>query len=201
MYERTAVLTAAIPLINVETGLIEALGSARTDCYRQEYDGGGRRAKHCPDLPTTPRYEPDRLLNHALYTDALPGSIIKPIMAAGLLREPSYRRKVLADRVAADFIRLQDELKGSDSIAFLNRMFWADKAWANCDRPREIQQAALLLGWNAGCDEASFRCGRLNVLFGYADGKRIRKDAARTPLGSSILYGRLLTEPAGRARP
>lgn len=200
MYEKAAVRMAAVALIDIATGRIEALGSAHTDCYRQEFDGPGRNAGDCPDLPSTPHYEPDRLLNHALYTDALPGSIIKPIMATGFLGDPRYRKKIVADRVAADFMRLQDELKGSDSVAFLNRMFCADTAWANCDRPRDIQQAALRFGWDLGCLEASFRCGRLNVLFGYADSRRIRNDTARMPLGASVLYGRLLTEPASAKR-
>lgn len=200
MYEKAAVRMAAVALIDIATGRIEALGSAHTDCYRQEFDGPGRNAGECPDLPSTPHYEPDRLLNHALYTDALPGSIIKPIMATGFLSDPRYRKKIVADRVAADFVRLQDELKGSDSVAFLNRMFCVDKAWANCDRPRDIQQSALLFGWDLGCLDPSFRCGRLNVLFGYPDTRRIRKDTARMPLGASVLYGRLLTEPASLKR-
>ena len=200
MYEKAAVRMAAVALIDIATGRIEALGSAHTDCYRQEFDGPGRNAGECPDLPTTPHYEPDRLLNHALFTDALPGSIIKPIMATGFLRDPRYRKKIIADRVAADFVRLQDELKSSDSVAFLNRMFCIDKAWTNCDRPRDIQQAALLFGWDPGCLDPSFRCGRLNVLFGYPDASRIRKDTVRMPLGASVLYGRLLTEPASSKR-
>ena len=200
MYEKAAVRMAAVALIDIPTGRIEALGSAHTDCYAQEFDGPGRNAGECPDLPSTPHYEPDRLLNHALFTDALPGSIIKPIMATGFLSDPRYRKKIVADRVSADFIRLQDELKSSDSVAFLNRMFCVDKAWANCDRPRDIQQAALLFGWDLGCLDPSFRCGRLNVLFGYPDTRRIRKDTARMPLGASVMYGRLLTEPASLKR-
>src|SRR6185436_20896419 len=54
MYEKAAVRMAAVALIDVATGRIEALGSAHTDCYRQEYDGSGRRAGNCPDLPTEP---------------------------------------------------------------------------------------------------------------------------------------------------
>ncbi|MGH8672772.1 MAG: hypothetical protein ACREVG_00505, partial [Burkholderiales bacterium] len=196
MYENAAVRMAAVALIDVPTGRIEALGSAHSDCYRQEFDGPGRNARQCPDLPTTPHYEPDRLLNHALFTAALPGSIIKPIMATGFLHDARYRKKIVAERVAADFTRLQDELKGSDSVAFLNRMFCVDKGWANCDRPRDIQQAALRFGWNPGCVEPSFRCGRLNALFGFSDVTRLRNDTARMPLGASVLYGRLLTEPA-----
>ncbi len=200
MYEKAAVRMASVALIDIPTGRIEALGSAHTDCYAQEFDGSGRKPGECPDLPSTPHYEPDRLLNHALYTDALPGSIIKPIMATGFLSDRRYREKIVADRVSAGFVRLQDELKGSDSVAFLNRMFCADKAWANCDRPRDIQRAALLFGWDSGCLDPSFRCGRLNVLFGYPDAQRLRTDTARMPLGASIMYGRLLTEPASPKR-
>ncbi len=200
MYEKAAVRMSAIALIDVATGRIEALGSAHTDCYRQEYDGGGRRAGHCPDLPTAPHYEPDRLLNHALFTDALPGSLIKPIMAVGFMRDPNYRKKILAERISPAFLRLQDELKGSDSVAFLNRMFCIEKGWTNCDRPRDIQQAALQFGWDSGCADPSFRCGRLNVLFGFPDSSRIRTDSARTPLGTSVMFGRLLVEPASPKR-
>jgi hypothetical protein len=135
MYEKAAVRMAAVALIDIPTGKIEALGSAHSDCYRQEFDGPGRNAAQCPDLPTTPRYEPDRLLNHALFTPALPGSIIKPIMATGFLQDARYRKKIEGERVSREFTRLQDELKGSDSVAFLNRMFCVDKGWANCDRP------------------------------------------------------------------
>ncbi len=200
MYEKAAVRMAAVALIDIPSGRIEALGSAHSECFRQEYDGPGRNARDCPNLPSTPHYEPDRLLNHALFTDALPGSIIKPIMATGFLRDRRYRTKVMSDRVSKDFVRLQDELKSSDSVAFLNRMFCADKGWTNCERPREIQQAALQFGWDLGCQEPSFRCGRLNVLFGHPDTGRIRQDTTRRPLGASILYGRLLTEPASPKR-
>jgi hypothetical protein len=196
MYEKAAVRMAAVAVIDVPSGRIEALGSAHSDCYRQAYDGAAGKLRGCPELPSAPRYEPDRLLNHALYTDALPGSLVKPIMATGFLRDAAYRKKILADRVSKDFVRLQDELKGSDSVAFLNRMFCMEKGWTNCERPQAVQQAALQFGWDAGCDFASFRCGRLNVLFGYPDSSRIRADTARMPLGASILYGRILVEPA-----
>jgi len=200
MYEKAAVRMAAVALIDIPSGRIEALGSAHSGCYRQEYDGPGRSARDCPNLPTLPHYEPDRLLNHALYADALPGSIIKPIMAAGFLRDAKYRARVASDRIAPNFVRLQDELKGSDSIAFLNRMFCADKGWTNCARPADIQKAAMQFGWDQGCDEASFRCGRLNVLFGHPDNGRVRTDSTRRPLGASVLYGRLLVEPASGKR-
>ena len=69
-------------------------------------------------------------------------------MATGFLRDPAYRKKILAERVSPDFVRLQDELKGSDSVAFLNRMFCIDKGWTNCERPRDDPAggAAVRLG-------------------------------------------------------
>jgi hypothetical protein len=39
------------------------------------------------------------------------------------------------------------------------------------------------------------------VLFGLPSTSRIRKDTGRTPLGASVIYGRLLTEPAVAASP
>src|SRR6185369_11570591 len=39
MYERAAVRMAAVAVIDVPSGRIEALGSAHSDCYQQEYDG------------------------------------------------------------------------------------------------------------------------------------------------------------------
>jgi hypothetical protein len=116
-------------------------------------------------------------------------------MATGFLRDAQYRKRVVSDRISPAFLRLQDELKGSDSAAFLDRMFCVDKGWTGCDRPLAVQQAALQFGWDAGCQEPSFRCGRLNVLFGFPDNNRVRKDSSRTPLGTSVMFGRLLVEP------
>ena len=157
MYERAAVRMAGIAVIDIASGTIEALGSAHSDCYRQEYDGPGRNARECPELPARPHYEPDRLLNHALFTDALPGSTIKPIMGLGFMRDGAYRKRILAERMSREFTRLQSELKSSDSVAFLNRMFCGDKGWKNCERPRHVQEAASLAGWNWGCTEPSSR--------------------------------------------
>jgi hypothetical protein len=195
MYERAGVRMAGIAIIDIPSGTIQALGSAHSNCYGQEYDGPGRNVRECPDLPAHPHYEPDRLLNHALFTDALPGSTIKPIMAIGFMRDAAYRKRILAERVSGDFVRLQSELKSSDSVAFLNRMFCGDRGWQNCDRPRQVQRAALLAGWNSGCAEPSSRCGRLDVLFGRPSHERIRADTERPPLGTTVMYGRVLVEP------
>ncbi len=41
----------------------------------------------------------------------------------------------------------------------------------------------------------------MNALFGVADVTRLRSDTNRSPLGTSVLYGRLLTEPASVKKP
>jgi hypothetical protein len=190
MHEKAAVAMQAVCARRYSDRRIEALlGSAHktshTTALAQEFDGTARRARECPDLPTTPHYEPEYACwNHALLRGmrCLARSY-KPNLATGFLRDPVYRRKIGRGTHRGRFHRLQDELKGSDSVAFLNRMFCADKGGTNCERPRDIQQAAVLLGWDLGCSDPSFRCGRLNVLFGYpataAHPHRHRPPAAR----------------------
>ena len=175
---------AAVALIDIPTGRIEALGSAHTDCFRQEFDGTGRNARAMPRSPdarrATSRTGCSITRSSRMRCRARSSSPSWRRVFCAIRR---YRKKIVAERVTADFIRLQDELKGSDSVAFLNRMFCADKGWTNCDRPRDIQQAAVLLGWDLGCLEPSFRCGRLNVLFGYPARRAYASDIARMPLG------------------
>src|SRR5437764_14467641 len=85
LLEHAMVRMAAVAVIDVESGRIEALAGALSPCTREEYDGPGRSA-HCDHrLPYPIRYRPDALLNPAVFHDAMPGSIIKPIMAAAFL--------------------------------------------------------------------------------------------------------------------
>jgi len=80
MLEKAVVRMAAVAVIDVASGRIEALAGALTPCTRQEYDGPGR-GKGCDKrLPYAPRYRPDALLNPAVFHDAMPASVIKPIM-------------------------------------------------------------------------------------------------------------------------
>jgi hypothetical protein len=199
LYESAAVRMAAVALIDVKSGRIEALGSAHTPCYRQDHDGPGHDPD-CPDAPFRPRYDRDRLLNHALYVDAMPASTVKPVMALGFLMDtPAYRAKPALDE-------LWHDLKTSDSAAFLDRLFCGreiDPArrwnWRECRRPERVQEAARLLGWNLECTRESDSpdCAKLDVLFGRPAGKRLVAEARKQPLGLPLLYGRLYTEPSG----
>jgi hypothetical protein len=201
MYESAAVRMAAVALIDVASGRIEALGSAHTPCYVQDHDGPGHAAG-CPDAPFRPRYDRDRLLNHALFVDAMPASTVKPIMALGFLMDtPAYRARPALDD-------LWQDLKTSDSAAFLDRLFCgrevdASRRWRDCQRPQRVQEAARQLGWNLECGRDNFSpdCAKLDVLFGRPAGRRLVAEARKQPLGKSLLYGQLFVEPSGAQSP
>ena len=48
----------------------------------------------------------------------------------------------------------------SDSARFLDRMFCADQAFGQCDRPWRIQAMASAFGWNDDCSAPHFDCGQ-----------------------------------------
>ena len=79
---------AAVAIIDVASGRIEALAGALSPCTRQEYDGPGARRACDQRMPYPIRYRPDALLNPAVFHDAMPASTIKPIMAAAFLSDP-----------------------------------------------------------------------------------------------------------------
>jgi hypothetical protein len=197
MLEHALVRMAAVAIIDIPSGRIEALAGSLSPCTREEYDGPGRSA-HCDKrLPYPVRYRPDALLNPAVFHDAMPGSVIKPIMATAFLSDPDVGARWLASE-RADWQRtdwpspdsLRGQLMRSDSARFLDRMFCADTGFAHCRRPWEVQQAALAFGWNARCTEAREDCGKRDLLFGGA-----ADPAADRPFATLVPYGRLLVEP------
>jgi hypothetical protein len=203
MLEKALVRMAAIAVIDVATGRIEALAGALSPCTRQEYDGPGR-GKGCDKrLPYPPRYRPDALLNPAVFHDAMPGSVIKPIMAAEFLTDPDVgARWLAAERAAmqkpgtptADSMRGQ--LMQSNSARFLDRMFCADQGFARCARPWRIQAMASAFGWDGGCATPREDCGKRDVLFGRAVDAGAESGRV-TPLATVVPFGRLLAEPLG----
>jgi hypothetical protein len=204
LLEQAMVRMAAIAIVDVETGRIEALAGALSPCTRQEYDGPGRSRNCDRRLPYPIRYRPDALLNPAVFHDAMPASTIKPIMAAAFLSDPNVGARWLADEQAAiarspsaapATQSLRGQLMRSDSARFLDRMFCADKGFAPCDRPWAIQASAAAFGWNAGCTSPRDDCGKRDLLFGrdvYDGG-----DAGASGLALEVPFGRLMAEPLG----
>jgi len=204
LLEGAMVRMAAVAIVDVGTGRIEALAGALSPCARQEVDGPGRDAGCDRRLPYPLQYRPDALLNPAVFHAAMPASTIKPIMAAAFLAEPGAGASLLqAERKAMqrDAAPARDSLRGqlmrSDSARFLDRMFCVDTGFAGCRRAWAIQSAAAAFGWNHGCVEADLDCGKQDLLFG-----RPTADAEATAwlpaLTKPVLYGRLMSEPFGR---
>lgn len=203
LLEGAMVRMAAVAVIDVASGRIEALAGARSRCARQEVDGPGRDASCDPRLPYPLQYRPDALLNPAVFHDAMPASTIKPIMATAFLSDPRVGARWLAAERAAmkrDATPARNSLRGqlmrSDSARFLDRMFCFDQGYADCRRPWDVQSAAAAFGWNAGCSEAQLDCGKHDLLFGRAVDASAEAGAIR-PLATPVAYGRLMSEPLG----
>ncbi|HLL17748.1 MAG TPA: hypothetical protein VK439_03105, partial [Rubrivivax sp.] len=202
MWERAAARVAAVAVIDVASGRIEALASAHTPCYAQENDGPARDAG-CLPLWTEPRRRPDALLNHAVFADFQPGSTIKPILASVFFEDRSSNPDQLRTWLAASNTdRFYDELfcinnGNNNSGGSANR---------GCDRPARAQQRAADLGWNSDCTgQPSRRCARGDILFGRRLGARLDLPDGTTdglldaaPLQSSALIGRIFVAPAER---
>jgi len=203
MLERAVVRMAAVAVIDVASGRIEALAGALSPCTRQEYDGPGRGAGCDKRLPYVPRYRPDALLNAAVFHDAMPASVIKPIMAEAFLTDPDVGARWLAGERAAmrtAGIPSADSLRGqlarSSSGRFLDRMFCADQGFIHCERPWRIQAMAAAFGWNGGCATPREDCGKRDLLFGRAVDVEAESGGV-APLATLVPYGRLLAEPLG----
>jgi hypothetical protein len=204
LLEGAMVRMAAVAVIDVASGRIEALAGALSPCARQEVEGTGREGGCDSRLPYRAHYRGDALLNPAIYHDAMPASTIKPIMAAAFLSDPVEGSRLLAAEQAGmqhEGVPARESLRGqlmrSDSARFLDRMFCADKSFVNCRRPWEVQAEARAFGWNPGCDAASDACGKADLLFGQPI-DRLHGATGFAPGATSFAYGRLLSEPLDR---
>jgi hypothetical protein len=201
LLESAMVRMAAVAVIDVASGRIEALAGAMSPCARQEVDGPGRDAGCDRRLPYPVRWRPDALLNPAVFHDAMPASTVKPIMAAAFLADPDVGPRWLAAEQAAmkqsappQPHSLRGQLMRSDSARFLDRMFCSDKDFADCKRAWEVQRLAAAFGWNAGCSPARIDCGKQDLLFGRAVDATAEAGAIQ-PLATTVAFGRLMSEP------
>ena len=205
LLEGAMVRMAAVAVIDIASGRIEALAGSLSPCARQEVDGPGRDAACDTRLPYPVHYRADALLNAAVFHDAMPASTIKPIMATAFLVDLGVRgTRLLASERAAmekDGTPARDSLRGqlmrSDSARFLDRMFCIEQGFAACARPWEVQAAARAFGWNGGCADGDASCGKADLLFGGPlshDDER----GSLAPGATAIAYGRLLSEPLGK---
>ena len=168
LLEGAMVRMAAVAVIDVASGRIEALAGALSPCARQEFDGPGRDAGCDKRLPYPVQYRPDALLNPAVFHDAMPASTIKPIMAAAFLSDPEVGARWLAAERAA---MQRDGRAGARQPA---RPADALRLGA-LPRPHVLRRQGLrrlppavgrcrrrpsAFGWNAGCADARGDCGK-----------------------------------------
>jgi hypothetical protein len=132
-YEGAAVRMLGLLVMDAFTGRIEALGSAYSHCYAALHSGTALPPS-CPPFPVGAAYRAHRLSNRALYAEAMPGSLIKPILALALLRAPASRRP--GDE------QLRDWLRRSDSVAFLDALFCKNQGFSDCGNTARAIAAA-----------------------------------------------------------
>jgi hypothetical protein len=202
LLESAVVRVAAIAIVDVASGRIEALAGSMSPCARQEHDGPGRASECDRRVPYPIRYRPDALLNPAVYLDAMPASLVKPVMASAFLSNATVGPRLLAGErdamrttspPAAHSLRWQ--LMRSDSARFLDRMFCADRGFSACTIPWEIQARADAFGWNRGCASPGELCGANDLLFGRPVAAQGSSGDVEAP-ASWVSFGRLMVEPA-----
>ncbi|TAN52600.1 MAG: hypothetical protein EPN21_03595, partial [Methylococcaceae bacterium] len=175
MFEGARARMAGILLVDARDGAILAAASAHSPCYAAQHRGQALPAG-CPNLPSPPAARAWRLNNHALEQAAMPASLVKIPLAAGLIEAG-----IPADSRAA---MVNDWLVRSDTEAFLDTALCKDQRFlAVCAKQRvaAIQRMAGALGWNRGCGGGA-GCGRRDLL-----------SAGQAPdLSYPVMAGRLL---------
>lgn len=125
------------------------------------------------------------LENHAFRTTAMPGSLVKPILAFGILEDLGSGNRFRDPGSHYRVEQIMRDIQRSDTPAFLDRAFCRDLGWQDCQRLTLIQSAAAQFGWNNSC-RGSNPCGFRDLLFA-ADPK--------TRGTYPVFSGRVLVEP------
>lgn len=168
-FEKARVRMAAIAVVDVPTGRIVAAASASSPCHAFDQSRVGARPVDCPSLQEGTVHRPkvpQDIINHALFTQAPPGSLVKPLMMAGMLSKPF---------APAALEGLEAALQRSDSQRFLDAFFCRQRLGSgtfhpSCTRPEQTLDVVHRLGWNLGCNGTEARslvqCGKLDLLHG-----------------------------------
>ena len=168
-YENARVRMAGLSVVDVASGRVVAAASANSPCYAHDKSRIGEPPRDCPVLPlgTVHRpHTPQALDNHALFTQAPPGSLVKPLLMAGIVQYAPAE---------AGLAGLEQAFMRSDSAQFLDALMCRRQLGhgdfaSHCDRPALAQRSAHQLGWNIGCDSAIdaslAHCGMVDLIYG-----------------------------------
>ena len=197
-YEHARVRMAGLALVDIPSGKVLAAVSTQSPCYLHDLTRAGKRPADCPELPLGTVHKPlwpQAPDNHALFKQAAPGSLVKPLLMSGILAG------------GGKYSGLDVALQKSDSHLFLDawlcRKDLGKGGFAtDCDRPQRTQHIAHLLGWNSDCDSdgfgmANLHCGELDLLWGHPSQSALLKQqvAGSQWPGLSVMSGRLLVQP------
>ena len=166
-YENARVRKAGLVVLDVPTGAVLAAVSSDSPCSLHDSQRKGLRPSGCPGVPEESVYRPKwpkEVDNHAFFTQAQPGSLVKPLLMAGILSS------------GANYPGLESALQRSDSQQFLDawlcrKQLGAGKFSSDCDRPERTQAIAHAWGWNHHCQKKSSAsaaklCGQRDILTG-----------------------------------
>jgi hypothetical protein len=210
-YEGARVRMAGLAIVDVPTGRLVVAASASSPCFLHDKSRSGLAPKDCPIIKEgnvhRPRL-PQTQTNHALFTQAPPGSLVKPLMMAGILRSPQPKSSLNG---------LEMAMQSSNSQQFLDAMLCrsllgSGSFSADCDRPKLILESIHHLGWNAGCDGQQdwqrSRCGKIDLLRGTALAEtpvsvdiRLLEANLYRPVQLPVLAGQLMVESAANDAP
>jgi cell division protein FtsI/penicillin-binding protein 2 len=197
-YEHARVRMAGLALVDIPTGKVLAAVSAQSPCFLHDLTRTGQRPTDCPDLPLGTVHKPQWPQapdNHALFKQAAPGSLVKPLLMSGILVG------------GGKYPGLDVALQKSDSHLFLDAWLCRKELGkgpfaTDCDRPKQTQHIAHLLGWNSGCEtegygRSNLHCGEMDLLWGHPIyAAALGPQTERSGLPSlSVMSGRLLVQP------
>ena len=196
-YENARVRMAGLALIDIPTGKVLAAVSSESPCFLHDLTRTGKLPPDCPDLPLGTVHKPlwpQAPDNHALFKQAAPGSLVKPLLMSGILAD------------GGKYAGLDTALQKSDSHLFLDAWLCRKDLGKgpfspDCDRPKRTQHIAHLLGWNNDCEingfeNPKFNCGEIDLLWGYQSNPataRQQKSGFELP-NLPVMSGRILVK-------
>jgi hypothetical protein len=152
-HEGAAARVLALVDLDTSTGAVRTMASAHSPCYAAHWRAE-QMPSDCPDMPRIDQAQAWRTQNHALFTEAMPGSIIKPWLALALALSDHF----ITTPKGQDWLR--QTLKTSNSKALFDRVLCADQAatsaraasgptnvLADCKRVDKLKEAAQQLGF------------------------------------------------------
>ncbi|WP_054257199.1 FtsW/RodA/SpoVE family cell cycle protein [Paenacidovorax caeni] len=163
MLESARARMAAVLVVDVASGEIEAAASAHTPCYQAHHQGAQR--KGCLPLPQAAENRPWKVTNQALHGEAMCGSLCKIGQALALLRVSSPLTQSTAD--------FSEAIRQSQTERFIDEFMCVDRGFSpqcNQNRLNALVQATHDLGGYSACAKGDSKCQALNLMSGEEQG-------------------------------